>query len=195
MPTNTKYSSLLLGAGLGLLLIGTPRAALAADFHARALLGPGLLHNDDVSGLDSSGYGLLSQLDLGATWTPWLALHGTLIADHSGWMSFDRQITGGDYTTTVLGLGLGATGTWRQWSLGVTGGAQLTWHPDAINPNDGASGAGLGPFVSANAGYLFPALDALQLGAQAMARYRVGKDDLDPSGYQLGVGLSLALAQ
>jgi len=187
-------SSLVLCASLSGLLFAAPGGA--SEFYASALVGPAYFHNDDpVLGADSSGFGVASQLDVGARLQRWLALHGTLILDHSSWMAFDEsaQLTG-DYVTTVLGLGLGATASWQRWSAGLSAGAQLTWHPDPINPNDGASGAGLGPFVALQGGYAIPVSDAVQLGAQAFARYRVGKDEQDPSGYQLGVGLCFTLA-
>lgn len=179
---------------LCLLAVSSPRAARADDFHGRLYLGPAFLHNDHGES-DSSGYGIAAQLDLGARITKGLALHGTAIADDSQSMGFTAsQQVGGEYVTRVLGVGVGATGEWHGFALGASSGAQLTLHPDPINPNDGPSGAGLGPFVSTTLGYVVNAFDDFQLGAHALARYRVGKDEEDPSGYQLGLVLSVGLA-
>jgi hypothetical protein len=186
--------STFIGAGLSSFLLAAPGAARECDAYAAAAVGPAYFHNDDVSGRDTSGFGVAAQLDLGTCVTRWLVLHARLIADHSGAMTFDASNGGEDYVTTVLGLGLGATANWRRWRLGVATGAQFTWHADALNPNDGPTGAGLGPFVGVDAGYAFLAFDAMQLGMHALARYRVGKDDVDPSGYQLGLALSVAHA-
>jgi hypothetical protein len=187
-------SSLGLCASLSCLLFAAPGGA--SELYASALVGPAYFHNDDdVSGADSSGFGVAAQLDVGAQLSRWLALHGTLILDDSRWMAFDESAQlNGQYVTTVLGLGLGVTASWQRWSAGLSSGAQLTWHPDPINPNDGSSGAGLGPFVALHGGYAIAVSDAVQLGARAIARYRVGKDAQDPSGYQLGVGLCVTFA-
>jgi len=187
-------SSLVLCASFSCLLFAAPGGA--SEFYASALVGPAYFHNDDpVLEADSSGFGVGTQLDVGGQLKRWLALHGTLILDHSSWMAFDESAQlNGQYVTSVLGLGLGATVSWQRWSAGLSGGAQLTWHPDPINPSDGASGAGLGPFVALQGGYAIPVSDDVQLGARAFARYRVGKDEQDPSGYQLGVGLCITFA-
>lgn len=184
--TYIVFASLVLSAA-------APREARASDFYGRLFAGPAYIHNDhEWGGVDSQGFGIATQLDLGARFTRELAAHATLIADSSRSMALDGLIDG-DQETTVLGLGLGGTTNWSGFSLGVSAGAQLTWHPDELNPNDGPEGAGLGPFISTTAGYVWSVSENLQLGGHVLARYRVGKDEQDPSGYQLGVGLSIGL--
>jgi hypothetical protein len=179
---------------LAYLLLTAPVAASDGGMYANVLVGPAYFHNDDESERDSSGYGIAGQLDLGPKLTDWLVLHASVVADDSRAMAFDDSAQlDGEYVTTVLGLGLGATALWQGWAMGLASGAQLTWHPDPINPNDGSSGAGIGPFLALQGGYSVRVLDDVQLGARAFARYRFGKDEPDPSGYQLGLGLSLTL--
>lgn len=190
-----SFKAPCLSVALFSLAVSSPRPARADDFYGRLYLGPAYIYNDDTSGRDSSGFGVAAQLDLGARLTERLALHASLIADGSPWTEFtaSTQILG-EYPTRVLGLGVGVTGEASGFSLGASTGAQLTSHPDPINPNDGPTAAGIGPFVSGTAGYVLGAFHGVQLGAHALARYRVGKDEFDPSGYHLGLVLSVGLA-
>src|SRR6185436_10627676 len=138
--------------------------ARASDFYAGLYAGPAYLHNHHGPGLDSAGMGFATQLDLGARATREFAWHATFIADHSPWTSVDGLLDN-DYETTVLGLGVGATFLWPHVSVGVSTGAQLTWHPDVIDAGDEPTGAGIGPFLSLTAGYVFPGSDGVQLRA------------------------------
>jgi hypothetical protein len=187
-------SSFLVAATIVAACVAAPTAARASDFYARLLAGPAYFHNDsDAPTYDTSGFGLASQLDLGARFEKPFALHASLVYDTSRWMSFDSElfINSGGYETTVLGLGLGATSTWNRVTLGAVLGAQLTTHPGGNDASEGPEAAGLGPLVSATAGYTFPhVFEGVDLGVQGLARYRVGKDEYDPSGFQLGLGLS-----
>lgn len=176
--------------------LALPRAARASDAYARLLAGPAYFHNDsDFSEYDSSGFGVASQLDLGARIRDSLSVHASVVADTSRWMSFGPEaMLGGEYETTVLGLGMGATTMIGPLSLGAVLGAQFTWHPGGNDAAEGPDAAGVGPLVSVTAGYVLPqASPGVEVGAHALARYRAGKDDGDPSGYQLGLGLSVAL--
>jgi len=188
--------TILLTTSLAAISIAVPRAARASDFYARLLAGPAYFHNDnEFEAYDSGGFGIASQLDVGARLRESLSVHASLVADTSQWMSFDQEaLLAGEYETTVLGIGIGATTTFDQVSLGAVLGAQFAWHPGGNDAAEGPAAAGLGPLVSVTAGYLLPqAFDGVELGAHALARYRVGKDDGDPSGYQLGLGLSIAV--
>lgn len=187
--------TVLFGATLLSISLGIPRAARASDVYARLLAAPAYFHNDhDFDFYDSSGFGVASQLDLGARLRKSLALHASLVADTSQWIRFDSEDFRGEYETTVLGLGLGATTTIDQFSLGAVLGAQFTWHPGDSDAHEGPDAAGVGPLFSVTAGYLFPRLsEDVEVGVHALARYRVGKDEEDPSGYQLGLGVSIGI--
>jgi hypothetical protein len=196
-PPTVSLKSLLLTATVASVCIAVPRTGRASDFYARLLAGPAYFHNDNVSETyDTSGFGLVSQVDVGARLGRPVALHASFVYDTSRWMGFDSDlfVSNGGYETTVLGLGLGATGTWDRLSLGAVLGAQFTTHPGGNDAGEGPDHAGLGPLFSVTAGYLLPtAVDGIELGAHALARYRFGKDEYDPSGYQLGVGFSVAV--
>lgn len=184
------------GCGLASLaeVLVTP-AAGASEFYGRLYAGPAYLHNDAPYSGSSSGPGVATQLDLGARLAPWFRLHSTFIADHSQWMAFDSQTRiSGEYEGAIYGLGIGVTGSRGALSLGLSTGAQLTFFPGLDHPGSGPDGAGIGPFISATPGYVVPVSGLLELGVHGLVRYRSGKDDGDPSGYQLGLLLSVGVA-
>jgi hypothetical protein len=155
--------------------------------------GPAYLHNDHSFG-DSSGVGIATQLDAGVQLIPLLKLHASFIADYSSWMGFDVGAGDNDYESSVYGLGLGATAVLGGFSAGIASGAQFTFFPNLDDPSSSPYGAGIGPFISGTLGYVISPLDPLEMGLHVLARYRVGKDEGDPSGYQLGLVLSVGLS-
>jgi hypothetical protein len=171
-----------------------PCSAQATELYGRLRLGPVYMVNDRPQGVDSSGFGLASDLDLGARLSPGFALHSSLFLHGSNWMAYDSAPSGTahDHGTVVYGLGVGATANWRGVSLGLSTGAQFTHFPDPVDPSS-LSAAGIGPFVRASVGYARDAGGALQLGVQGVGTYRVGKDQDDPRGYDLALLLSIAL--
>jgi len=179
---------------LSLLVSTAPRPARASDFYGRWQLGPMYLVNDLPRGADSHGWGIGTELALGARLLPALALHASFFADYSSWMAIERALSSGDgYETAVVGLGIGASTSWSGITLGLATGAQATYYPELEQDPRDLSGAGIGPFVSASLGYESDALKLGRLGIQGVARYRVSKDAGDPKGYELGLLLSLAL--
>jgi hypothetical protein len=184
----TGSFTLALGAALA------PGTARATELYGRLRLGPVYMVQDRPHGVDSSGFGIASDLDLGARLSPVFALHSSLFLHGSRWMAYDSPSTGTahEHGTVVYGLGVGATTNWSGLSLGLSTGAQFTHFPDPVDPSS-LSAAGIGPFVTASVGYARDAGTALQLGVHGVATYRVGKDAEDPRGYDLGLLLSLAL--
>jgi hypothetical protein len=189
----TFARSLRRGLAILLFLIGAlvvPRSAGASSFYGRLHAGPGYLHNDHSFG-DSSGFGIATQLDAGVQLIPLLKLHATVIADYSRWAGFDPPGGENDYESSVYGLGVGATAGWAGLSAGVSAGAQLTFFPNLNDPSSSPYGAGIGPFVSGALGYVADVFEQLGVGLHVVARYRSGKDEGDPTGYQLGLVMSV----
>ena len=98
----------------------------------------------------------------------------------------------------MAGLGAGATGRFAGISLGAVVGGQFTFFPQNDDAASGPNGTGLGPLISLSGGYVWTLEGALNAGVHVLYRYRSGKDETnsivyDPSGYQLGLVMSLGL--
>ncbi|HWO14840.1 MAG TPA: hypothetical protein VNN80_35295 [Polyangiaceae bacterium] len=186
-------------AGLAVALAGlcVARSASASGFTGCLLVGPGYMSTSSANDYgDSSGPAVLAQLDAGVKVSPTLVLHSTLLYDFSEWLQFSA---GGDrYSGSMFGFGLGGTLSFGGFSVGASGGGQFTFFPQADDPASGPNGASLGWFLSANAGYDWAVSEAARVGVHLLARYRSSKDETnsivyDPSGYQLGVAVSVGL--
>jgi len=182
----------------GLALVGfalAPQRAQASSFSGRILAGPSYMSTQTESpNSNTSGPALATQLDAGIRLRESLVLHGSFVYDYSRWLGFDSG-TRGSYVGSMLGFGLGARVDLGGVSLGALAGGQFTYFPENNDPSSGPAGAGLGPLLSASAGYVWDAWGT-RLGVHGLARYRSSKDETagvvyDPSGYQLGVVMSI----
>lgn len=180
-----------------LVVLSSPAAAFASGFSGRLYAGPGYMSTSTEDGRsDASGVALLTQLDAGVQLSPLLQLHATLLYDYSSWLELDTMID--QYPGSMLGFGLGATLALAGFRAGASAGGQLTYFTSADDPSSGMNGAGLGPFIAAHAGYVLPIALGTSAGLHALARYRSARDETgsivyDPSGYQLGLALSIGL--
>jgi hypothetical protein len=181
--------------GASALSLASP--ALASSLSARLALGPSIMSTSSANDFgDSSGPALLTQLDVGVRVRPILVLHGTLIYDYSRWLQLSGR--GPRYEGSMLGLGLGGTLRLGGISVGASAGGQFTFFPQGDDAASGPNGASLGPFISGNVGYVWPLAPDVPFGVHLLARYRRSKDETnsqvyDPSGYQLGLVLSIGL--
>jgi hypothetical protein len=175
-----------------------PRGAEASSFMGRLAAGAGYMNTNSQNDYgDSSGAALALQLDAGLRLLEPLAVHATLIYDRSEWLYFPEGI-GTPFSGSMLGFGLGATATLSLVSLGLVAGGQFTSFPSNDDPGSGPNGAGLGPFISGMAGYVWSVTGDTELGVHGFVRFRSSSDETssivyDPSGYQLGLVLSFGL--
>lgn len=189
---------LLLAAALPAALILRAAPAAASGFNARLYAGPGYMStNSSSDASDASGPALLTQLDAGVQVLPQLSLNATLLYDYSNWLELDQLQR--RYPGSMLGAGLGATLTLGSFCAGAAAGVQSTQFTSAEDPSSGPNGASVGPFISAQVGYLFALGLGTSLGVHGLARYRSSKDETnsvvyDPDGYQLGLVVSLGFA-
>lgn len=185
-----------LAAGLAVLV---PRAATASSFAGRLSVGPSYMRTDSTNDYgDSDGLAIAAQLDAGVQLWPALVVHATVIYDYSRWLDLQGYRAGPGYTGSMAGFGVGATGRFAGISLGAVVGGQFTFFPQNDDAASGPNGAGLGPLISLSGGYVWTIEGALNAGVHVLYRYRSGKDETnsivyDPSGYQLGLVMSLGL--
>lgn len=194
--SHARRAARIVAPALGLSLLA-PGHALASSFSGRILAGPSYMRTlTEQPRSNSSGPALAAQLDAGLRLLEPLVLHGSLIYDYSRWLGFDSGINR-NHVGSMLGFGLGARVDLEGLSLGALVGGQFSFFPENNDPSSGPAGAGLGPLVSASAGYVWDALGA-RLGVHGLARYRRSPDETagfvyDPSGYQLGLAMSIGL--
>jgi hypothetical protein len=171
--------------------------ALGSGLSGRLALGPSYMKTSCAQPIgDSSGPALAMQLDVGARIRSTYVLHATFIYDYSSWLKLSDG--GSGYDGSMLGLGVGATLLLGSVRVGASAGGQFTYFPQNDDPSSGPNGAGLGPFISANVGYVWVLAPDVPLGVHLLGRYRSSKDETngivyDPRGYQLGLVLSVAL--
>lgn len=197
LPPRPAITLPRVGAVLGAMLTClAARSAEASSFEGRLAAGPSYMWNDtQIDGNESSGPALSIQLDAGVRLLPPLAVHASVVYDHSSWLELQSLL--GRHDGSMLGFGLGATLHLTDVVVGATVGGQFTSFPQINDPTTTYQ-AGLGPFVSLTAGYLWSLAAGTNIGLHAFFRARRSPDETlsfvyDPVGYQAGLALSFGL--